>query len=332
MAEAKTTPPSKPAIDSPSRYYGKFAETAIRHIEAGTAPWQQPWKSGERVLPRNAVTGRAYTGGNALYLALAAQERGFTDNRWLTHSQIKDAGARPPQGPGERILFRDDRNGQKPVWRTAIVYNAQQVKGLDLARRPERPYWQAHNSADAVIAASQVEIKTSPADQAYYNKQHDQVVLPSPTQFRSPEDYYTTALRTMAHASGHESRMDRETFKQTHSEGLDGAAHGREKLRVEIATMLASDRLGVGYRPNADPSYKELWVKALKEDPREIHRAASEGHRIARNLLRPARNELRDIARETRAAIQASTERDPHEIPNPRPMPSRPPQALSPGR
>ncbi|MDE0473052.1 MAG: zincin-like metallopeptidase domain-containing protein [Gammaproteobacteria bacterium] len=332
MAEPETTPSTKPAIDSPSRYYGKFADMAIRQMEAGTAPWQRPWKPGEEVLPRNAITGRAYTGGNALYLAGRAQDRNFADNRWVTHAQIKEAGARPPKGPGERILFRDDRNGRQPVWRTAIVYNVEQVQRLDLPRRSERPYWQAHNSADAVIAASEVDIKHSPSGQAYYSKDHDQVVLPEPVQFRSPEHYYTTALRNMAHASGHESRMDRETFKQTHSEGLNGAAHGREKLRVEIATMMAGARLGVGYEPNHDPAYKELWIKALKEDPREIHRAAADGHRIARNLIRPARGELRDIVREARAAIESSTERNPHEIPNPRPTPQRQAPAMSPGR
>ena len=332
MAEAKTSPSPKPAVDSPSRYYGKFAETAIRQMEAGTAPWQRGSKTGEPVLPRNAITGRAYTGGNSVYLASRGQDRGFTDNRWMTMDQIKKAAAQPPKGPGERVLVRDERKGQKPVWRTSIVYNVEQVKGLKLPPRRPRPYWQAHNNADAVIAASEVEIKTSPGDQAYYAKDRDQVVLPRPAQFRSPEHYYSTAIRNMAHASGHESRMDRETFKQTHSEGLEGAAHGREKMRTEIATMTVADRLGVGYEPNADPSYKELWIKALKEDPREIHRAASEGHRIARNLMRPARDALRDIAREARTAMQASTERDPHEIPNPRPTPQRQAPAMSPGR
>ena len=331
MAKAKTSP-SKPAIDSPSRYYGKFAETAIRQLEKGTAAWQQSRKPGEPVLPRNALTGRAYSGGNAAYLACRGQDRGFTDNRWLTHRQIEQAKAGPPKWPGERILVRDDRNGKKPLWRTAIVYNVEQVPHLKLDRRPPRPYWQAHNNADAVIAASEVEIKTSPGDHAYYSKEHDQIVLPKPTQFRSPEHYYTTAIRNMAHASGHESRMDRETFKQTHAEGLDGDGHVREKLRVELATMTVCDRLGVGYQPDHSDEHKQSWIKALKEDPREMHRAASEGHRIARTVLRPAREKLQEIARETRAAIEASPERDRHEIPNPRPMPQRQAPAMSPGR
>ncbi len=330
MAEAKTSP-SKPAIDSPSRYYGKFAETAIRQMEEGTAPWQRAAKAGERVLPRNAVTHRAYTGGNAVYLPVRGQDRGFTDNRWITMQQIKEAGAQPPKGPGERILVRQDRDGQKPVWRTSIVYNVEQVRGLKLDRRPPRPEWQAHRGADAVIAASAVEIKHTAGEHNYYNREHDQVVLPERQQFRSPEHYYSTALRNMAHASGHESRMDRETFKQTHSEGLDGAAHGREKLRVEIATMTAGDRLGVGYQPQHDPSYKELWIKALKEDPREMHRAASEGHRIARNLIKPAREQLRGIAREARAALNAETPERAPQAP-PKPAPQRQAPAMSPAR
>ncbi len=331
MAEAKTSPSPKPAIDSPSRYYGKFAETAIRQMEAGTAPWQRAAKAGEPVLPRNAVTGRAYTGGNALYLASRGQDRGFTDNRWITNAQIKKAGGQPPKGPGERILFRDDRNGQKPLWRTSIVYNVEQVRGLKLDRRPRRPDWQAHRGADAVIAASAVEIKHSPGDQNYYSKDHDQVVLPERKQFRSPEHYYSTALRNMAHASGHESRMARETFKQTHSEGLDGDGHIREKLRVEIATMTAGDRLGIGYQPDHGDEHKQAWLKALREDPREMHRAASEGHRIARNLIKPARGELRDIAREARAARDGATPERAPQTPPP-PVAQRQAPAMTPGR
>ena len=104
--------------------------------------------------------------------------------------------------------------------------------------------------------------------------------------------------------------MNRDTFREAHSEGLDGEAHGREQLRVEIATMTTTQRVGVGYQPADAEAYRDLWVKALQADVREIHRAAAEADRISKNLLRPAREQLRDLAREARS-------------PNTRPAPER---------
>ena len=336
MAEAQTSTPRRGAdvatgIASPSRYHEKFAATVIKQIEAGTAPWQREAKAGEPVLPRNAITGRRYTGGNALYLASRAQDRGFTDNRWISKKQLRENDGKLVRGAvGERILYRDDA-GKKPVWRTATVYNVEQTRGLKLDRPPQRAAWHAHRAADAVIASSAAPIKESPGDLAYYAKDEDRVVMPERGRFPTADAYYNTAFRHLAHASGHEDRMNRDTFKETHSEGLDGEVHGREELRVELATMTTAQRVGVGYTPADSAAYRELWAKAVKADPREIHRAAAEADRISKNLLRPARDQLRDLAREARRPnAQAAPERAP--AAPPRPTPQRAAPSMTPGR
>ena len=336
MAEAQTNTPRRGAevatgIASPTRYHDKFAATVIQQIEAGNAPWQREAKAGEPVLPRNAISGRRYTGGNALYLAVRAQDRGFTDNRWISAKQLRENDGKLARGAvGERILYRDDA-GKKPVWRTATVYNVEQTRSLKLDRPPQRAEWHAHRAADAVIASSAVPIKESPGDLGYYAKDQDRIVVPERGRFPSADAYYNTAIRHMAHASGHEDRMNRDTFKQAHSEGVDGEAHGREQLRVELATMTTTQRVGVGYQPAKSEEYKELWVKASKADPREIHRAAAEADRISKNLLRPAREQLRDLAREARTPnTQAGPERAP--AAPPRPTPQRAAPSMTPGR
>ena len=240
MAEAQTSGRGAAVatgIAAPSRYHAKFVTTVIKQIEEGTAPWLREAKAGEPTVPRNAITGRRYTGGNALYLPVRAQDRGFTDNRWVSAKQVRENGGKLARGAvGERILYRDDA-GKQPVWRTATVYNVEQTRGLKLERRPPRGEWHAHRAADAVIASSAVPIDESPGDLGYYVKGEDRIVIPERGRFSSADTYYNTAFRHMAHASGHEERMNRDTFKKAHSEGLDGEAHGREQLRVEIATM-----------------------------------------------------------------------------------------------
>jgi antirestriction protein ArdC len=55
-------------------YYEQVAGRLIEQLEAGTAPWQQPWAPGSIHLPHNPVSGTRYRGSNALWLQM--QERG----------------------------------------------------------------------------------------------------------------------------------------------------------------------------------------------------------------------------------------------------------------
>ena len=336
MAEAKTTSPRRDntatGIADPARYHSKFAQTAIAQIQAGTAPWQRTWKAEQPVLPRNAITGRRYTGGNAIYLATRGQDRNFTDNRWVTRKQLRDTGAKLARGAaGERILFRDE-SGKQPVWRTATVYNVEQTRGLDLQRRPPIPEWAGAQRAEAVIAASGVPIKTS-GDMSYYDGKQDAITMPAPERFASQNDYHSEALRHVAHASGHAERMNRPAFRASQDAGLDTKALASERLRVEIAAMVAADRLGVGYTPAAGKPNAPLWTEALKADPREIHRAAAEGHRIVQHMVKPAREQLHQINQSVRAERQRGPEHAHASPPTPaRNSPAKTAPAISPAR
>ena len=45
--------------------------------------------------------------------------------------------------------------------------------------------------------------------------------------------------------------------------------------------MMSSDRLGVAYEPQHGTAYVKGWVEVLKDDPKEIHKAAAEAGRIS---------------------------------------------------
>ena len=333
MAQATSDTPRR---DHVGEYHRQFADSIIRQIEAGTAPWQRPWKPGERFMPENAFSGKSYTGGNALYLAQAGQERGFTDNRWATYRQIAQAGGHVKKGEhGEKILYFDtkklspkkDDNGRqvldgdgRPVYerhdkgrafvRTYTVFNVEQARGLDLSAR-EAPVadWQAHKSAEAVIDAAGVTIKHAPGNRAYYSKKQDEIVLPERGQFPSAERYYATALHELSHATGHESRMDRETFHNAvkyPTGGFGSTPYAREELRAEIASMMTGERIGIGHHPQDghcgnSAAYVKSWVQALQNDPREIHRAAGEADRISRYLMDPVRERIQEMVRQPQA-------------------------------
>ena len=331
-------------------YYRDFADKLIARIRAGTAPWQKPWKPGESALPENMAGGRKYTGGNTLYLAMAAEDRGYTDNRWGTYRQIKALGGHVRKGEtGERVVFfanrrrvaqrdedgkvRKDGDGKtlyrstkldRPVWRTYVVFNAEQADGLRLPKRADdqEPAWLPQQRAEAVIAESGVDVRHRRGNRAYYHLKNDQVTLPERHQFPSASNYYQTALHELGHATGHESRLGgkpgehRGTLDEGIKRGFGSEAYAREELRAEISAMMTGDRLRTGHDPARGAAYVEGWVQALDEDPREIHRAAAEAQRMSNYLVDRARALIEEIeqdhetARDPEAARSRSPEPD----------------------
>ena len=324
-------------------YYRDFADKLIDRIREGTAPWQRPWQPGETSLPENIQSERSYTGGNTLYLAMAAEDRGYSDNRWGTYRQIKAMGGHVKKGErGEHVVFfarhqrlaqrdaegkvRKGEDGKtlyrrqeldKPVWKTYVVFNAEQTKGLKLPARGDadkEPSWMPQKRAEAVIEQSGVDVRHREGNRAYYHIKNDRVTLPERHQFPSSDAYYQVALHELGHATGHESRLDRETLKEGVDQGFGSEQYAREELRAEIAAMMTGDRLGTGHNPDRGAAYVEGWVKALQDDPREIHRAASDAQRMSNYLVDRAREQIEEIDLEHDEARSSTS---PDRVPDP---------------
>ena len=97
-----------------SNLYDDVTAKITRELEAGRFPWAQPWANrGEAAtiaagLPKNASTGRAYSGINILLLWGAAIENGFSDQVWLTFKQAKALGGSVRRGErGSMVVYAD---------------------------------------------------------------------------------------------------------------------------------------------------------------------------------------------------------------------------------
>jgi putative DNA primase/helicase len=80
-------------------------------------------------LPRNATTGVCYRGGNVIAFLVAGMQHGYSDSRWVTFKQAKDAGRNVRRGehhsavieywgsapqkpkPGEEVIADPDKPG-----------------------------------------------------------------------------------------------------------------------------------------------------------------------------------------------------------------------------
>lgn len=295
------------------RHHAEVAEKLIERIRAGTAPWQKPWTAGQSGLPHNLVSGHVYSGGNMLWLLMVADEKGWGDTRWGTFKQIKKAGGSVRKGErgtglllfvqSRRVALRDengrqirDENGKpryrwvkldRPYTRRFVAFNAAQADGL-----PEQkvegspgPAWERHARAESILGAHGVPIRNVAGDRAYYHLKRDEIVLPTREQFPSADAYYQTALHELGHATGHESRLDRETLRDGVRAGFGSVAYAREELRAEIAALMIGARVGVGHDPERGAAYVEGWLAALEDDPREVYRAAAEAQRMSNYVL-----------------------------------------------
>ena len=288
-------------------HYKQFADDIITQIERGTAPWQKHWQHGENRMPENFSTGARYQGGNALQLMVKRTQRAYNDNRWGTYKQIKEAKGQVRKGergttvlvykPADRAdrkeVTSEDKSEQKlknpdaepttrPMWRRYTVFNVEQAEGLKLPERAgARPGWEAQQNVEKVIRANGVRIREVNGDRAYYNMHRDEIVLPERSQFKNGEGYYQTVLHEVGHSTGHPSRLNRESLRQGTDAGFGSEAYAREELRAEISAMMSSDRLGVAYEPQHATAYVKGWVAVLKDDPKEIYKAAAEAGRIS---------------------------------------------------
>lgn len=281
-------------------YAEQVAAKIIEQLEQGTAPWQKPWQPGELRLPYNPTTGKEYKGMNTLWL----HAQGHGDPRWMTYNQAAGEGAQVRKGEkGSHIVywkFSDEKKAtddqgkpiidpetgkqktiqvqlERPRSFTAVVFNASQIDGLPpLEARPIGPEPERHALAETIMANSGAKIHHEAGDRAFYRPSTDSITLPERKQFETADNYYATALHELGHWTGHPSRLDRDLSHPFGSEG-----YAREELRAEIASLMIGERLDIGHDPSQHAAYVGSWIKALKEDPKEIFRAAADAERIS---------------------------------------------------
>ena len=92
--------PAHKSFSDRASLYQEITDKIIRELEQGRVPWVQPWAGAPAPLglPKNAATGRPYSGINILILWLACTERGFSGQNWLTFRQALKLGAHVTQG------------------------------------------------------------------------------------------------------------------------------------------------------------------------------------------------------------------------------------------
>jgi len=290
------------------RHHRELAEIFGEVIETGSAPWQQSWEPGVPFLPISFSSDEPYRRSNVSVLLRAAEEKGYRDTYWVTFLGALGAGGHVKKGEKAttiaspitkeirdehgRVVF--DKKG-KPVteivgWRPTWLFNVEQTEGLDLAELRKRARqalqtWKAQGRIEQMAQDIGVQITHRDGEDvaAKYHPERDLIVLPPQARFASPTNYYQTKLHELAHATGHESRLDRSTLND--HDGFDSESYAKEELCAEIATMMTGGRLGIGHEPRHGDRYVDSWVSVLEGDTQSFQEVSGEAQKISNWLM-----------------------------------------------
>ncbi|HEX7854739.1 MAG TPA: zincin-like metallopeptidase domain-containing protein [Sphingobium sp.] len=278
--------------------YAEVTERVIAQLEAGRLPWVQPWDSGKAAtgLPRNAGTGRCYSGINVLILWATLFEKGYGVQRWLTYRQAQALGGQVRRGEqgtticyADRFIPKDEQAKAHDEAREArqvaflkrfTVFNVEQCEGLpaDLTA-PTAPAGieDMIPRARHLITATGARIVIG-GELAFYAPGPDCIHVPPPSAYYERINWYRTAFHELGHWTGHKSRLDRFV------EGHGTPSYAREELCAEMASAFLCAELGIAPTVrHAD--YIGSWLAVLREDNRAIFRAASQASKAADHIL-----------------------------------------------
>ncbi len=281
--------------------YDDITGKIIAELEAGRVPWVQPWGTtaakAPLAMPRNAATGRQYSGINVLILWGSVIQHGFAGQSWLTFRQALALGGNVRKGQhgttvvyADRFVPDDEKKRARdtgedaqavPFLKRFTVFNAAQCENLpeDMAAVTPAPMpGLIEPQVEALIAATGIDFRIG-GGRAYYAPGLDYVMVPPPQAYFEPINWHRTALHELGHASGHHSRLNRDL---TGSFGTKKYAF--EELVAEMNAAFCCASLGiVPTVRHAD--YIGSWLEVLREDNRAIVRAASQASKAADFLL-----------------------------------------------
>lgn len=271
--------------------YQIVTDRIVELLEKGTVPWHKPWASDDR-LPMNLVSGKQYRGINVFLLHVA----GYGSPYWLTFNQINARGGHVRKGEKSSIAvfyktweIDDKETGEKkqiPVLRYYRVFNVEQCEGIDYPKPEQRTSdFNPIDECERIVAGMpNPPTITHNETRAFYRRSDDRVNLPPRESFDCEPEYYSTAFHELAHATGHESRLNRVSKDDQHAFG--SGSYAREELVAEMSASFLCGSARIENRTlDNSAAYIAAWLERLKSDRKLVVQAASAAHRAADWIL-----------------------------------------------
>lgn len=286
--------------------YQEVTDKMVALLEEGVAPWRCTWN--KYGLARNYATKHIYTGINAFLMNLTPHPIPY----FMSFKQVTEKGGNICKGAkAEKVFFYKTlfKNTEEkfispeqakalrgmgeevqviPMLKYYNVFNIADVEGIEI-EIPEvelKPH-EKIGKCEAVIRnmSNRPELVFEDANRAYYAPVSDKLNMPDIKQFETPEDYYCTFFHELTHATGHQSRLNREGITKLNPFGSPG--YSKEELVAEMGASFLSAHAGINYDELTEnsASYLQGWLKVLKADKKLIFKAAAEAQKAIDFIL-----------------------------------------------
>lgn len=279
--------------------YEIITDKVIALLQAGTVPWQKPWKVANGQAPANFVSKKAYRGINAFLLLCASHECPF----FVTFKQALELGGNVRKGEkGFPIVFwnftnKKDAapvNGKVPqvaFLRYYTVFNLEQCDGIKWEKptQSEKTDFQALENAENIVKNMPLcpDIRHS-GNRACYSPLLDFVNMPGKESFANAQGYYATLFHELCHATGHKSRLARKGIVQDESaiSSFGSSDYSKEELVAEMGSSFLCGQAGILHATiDNSASYCAAWIARLKGDSKLIISAAGQAQKAADFIL-----------------------------------------------
>ena len=277
--------------------YANVTARILAELESGAGPWVKPWSAtAGHNIPRNAVSGRPYSGCNVVLLWLS-QGR-FATPQFLTYKQATELGGHVRKGEhGFTVYFVKPLTAKKDSEEAArtftmlkayTVFNVAQCEGLPekiTTCEPATPHHADTRDAtiDEFINATGADFRDDVGgDRAYFSPSKDFIAMPTFKAFDGAASYYATAFHELGHWTGAAPRLNREFGKR-----FGDHAYAAEELVAELTSAFLCAEFNIdGELRHA--GYIENWIELLKDDARAFFTAASAAQKAADYLRQRA--------------------------------------------
>jgi len=277
--------------------YEIVTERIIKKLEEGHIPWAKPWTGTNKAWSRS--TGKPYSFINQLLLE---------PGEYASFNQIKEAGGSVKKGEKSYIVVffkpymikEKDNNGKEvektiPLLRYYRVFNVNQCEGIEQKYNKDdiapdiEPIKECESLLSTYIEREGVEFKHKAGNRAYYDPTLDRITLPLMQQFKSTEEYYSTAFHEVTHSSGHESRLNRISKPAA----FGSEEYSNEELVAELTSSALLNKFGIETEATLknNAGYIQSWIKALKDDKRMIVYASSKADKAIEFIIGDNQND-----------------------------------------
>ena len=273
--------------------YSIVTSRIIEQLDKGYIPWRKPWANclGGTF---NRISRKPYSVLNQMLLSSAGE--------YATYKQWQDVGGSVRKGEkAEMVVFwkmqdiqeREESGEVKirkvPLLRYYNVFHISQVENVLPLKRTENyqtmPIERAEKALKNYIQREHITMITGELDRAFYRPSDDSITLPSITQFREAEEYYSTAFHECGHSTLKRERCDRE--EENKGAFFGNADYSKEELVAEITSAAILHSLGMETQSTFTNStaYVQNWLRVLRNDKKFIVSAAGKAEKAAKYIL-----------------------------------------------